>query len=79
MERKSSCCERRTVAKNGLVTVESCDCGVVHLTLRALTLRFDVASLVTLRDALDEAITAMSRPKERAPWHASRRTGVGSC
>lgn len=78
MERSSHPCKRLTLAKNGLVTVESCDCGVVHLTLKALTMRFDPGALRSLRDALDEAVRAMSSPKREPRWVMDQRRPRGS-
>ncbi len=48
-------CERRILEAGPLAQVEQCGCGVVHLTLGALTLRLEPQALSELAAGLRRA------------------------
>ena len=47
---------RRLVAQGPVCTIESCSCGVLHVTLGVLTLRLQAEVIASIRDTLDEAL-----------------------
>lgn len=51
----SHACERRILEAGPLALVEQCGCGVVHLTLGALTLRLESQALPELAACLRRA------------------------
>jgi hypothetical protein len=55
-------CERRKLAVCGSVKIEMCDCGVVHLTIGCLTLRFDPSAYRELANTVSESIDNLSVP-----------------
>jgi hypothetical protein len=53
-------CERRRLAECGTVKIEMCDCGVVHLIVGCLTLRFDPLAYRELARTISESINHLS-------------------
>lgn len=69
--------ERRVVAASAVVTVEACDCGVVHLHFGPLSMRFTSASIDQLYRTLGRARTQLSTdqdPREELLTHHFGRT-----
>lgn len=53
-------CDRKTLASRpGLGGVEQCECGTVHLTIGAVTLRVTPGTVPMLAELLVEAATAI--------------------
>ena len=55
---------RETLASGPVCTVELCDCGCLHLTMGALTVRLDAAAAEALCATLGDAITEVWRRRE---------------
>ena len=64
---------RRVVAHSAVATVESCSCGVVHLHLGPVSLRFTHSSLQMLQRTLSEACEALvpEAPEPALNWAGS--------
>ena len=58
MNDESQDCERTTLSESSVVLVEACTCGIIHLTLGAISLRFHPEAArslcLTLNDALEK-------------------------
>ncbi len=53
-------CDRKTLASRpGLGEVEQCECGTVHVTIGAVTLRVSPGTVPKLAELLVEAATAL--------------------
>lgn len=53
-------CDRKTLASRpGLGGVEQCECGTVHVTFGAITLRVTPSAVPLLAELLVEAATAL--------------------
>ena len=57
----SHICSRRVVASGELVVVEQCCCGVVHITIGAVTVRAPAGVVAPIADTLREAAIALRR------------------
>lgn len=53
-------CERRRLAQGGTVKIEMCDCGVVHLIIGCMTLRFDPLAFRELAKTVNESMNHLS-------------------
>ncbi len=52
---------KRVVAESCIVTVEACDCGVVHLHFGPMSIRVTRSGLETLQETLGRAVASLSR------------------
>ncbi|HEY0250708.1 MAG TPA: hypothetical protein VGC41_04245 [Kofleriaceae bacterium] len=57
MERQS--CRRDILASSDFALVERCNCGAVHLTIGAVTLRLAPSAIAELAETLADAATAL--------------------
>jgi hypothetical protein len=53
-------CTRKLLASTPICMVEECDCGTVHLTVGALTLRLEREALRDLQGALASALANLA-------------------
>ncbi|MEM6291907.1 MAG: hypothetical protein AAGA54_11600 [Myxococcota bacterium] len=58
---------KTVVASSPIATVEACSCGVVHVHLGAVSMRFTEQSLEALQRTLTEALVRMNSAPETAP------------
>jgi hypothetical protein len=62
---------RRTVAQGPVCTVEECSCGVLHLTLGALTIRIQREVVASMWETLGEALQPLADEGRRpSPFDA---------
>lgn len=57
-------CRREIVARNATCKVERCSCGMLHVTIGPLTLRFDPGALEEVHRALFDALARLSARDE---------------
>lgn len=60
-------CTRKLLAVSSICTVEECDCGTVHLTVGALTLRLEREALRDLQGALASALANLTGSRDHRP------------
>jgi len=53
-------CLRRTLARGGFAVVELCNCGALHLSIGAVTLRLAPEALPELTQVIHEAAREMA-------------------
>ena len=53
-------CDRRLLASGDFALVEMCDCGAVHLTVGAITLRLAAATLPALAEVVGAAASELA-------------------
>ena len=58
-------CERHRLAEYGTFKIDACDCGIVHLTIGCLTLRFEPSAYDELANAIDESLRKLGRFERR--------------
>ncbi|HVG57488.1 MAG TPA: hypothetical protein VNA24_02980 [Hyalangium sp.] len=56
----SARCTRKLLAATPICTVEECECGTVHLSVGALTLRLEREALRDLQGALASALANLT-------------------
>jgi len=66
LESDTSRCRRHMLAKNGPFLVESCGCGMVHLTFGFMTVRIAPGAVDALCATLLEAVQNLERPRAHA-------------
>lgn len=66
-DREETSCHRHMLSRRGPFLVESCGCGMVHLTFGFLTLRIAPSAVDALCATLLEAVEKLERPQ--APAH----------
>ena len=59
-------CRRHTLSQHGPFLVESCGCGMVHLTFGFMTLRIAPSAVDALCATLLEAVQNFERPQAQA-------------
>lgn len=73
-------CRHFDLAKSSVASVAVCECGMVHLHMGALTLRFTATAFAELRGTLDRAQAAhdhhCARTELDSIWTDSHRRGV---
>ncbi|MFT3697868.1 MAG: hypothetical protein QM831_32305 [Kofleriaceae bacterium] len=52
-------CRRDTLASSDFALVEHCNCGAVHVTIGAVTLRLSPSAIAPLAETLADAATAL--------------------
>lgn len=61
------------VASSGPCTIESCDCGVLHVTVGMITMRLQPTTARALAEALGTALAITENPAldafERVRWN----------
>ena len=64
---------RHALASNGPCSIESCDCGVLHVTVGMITMRLQPTTARALADTLLRALAITENPAvdafERARWN----------
>ncbi|HEX7666108.1 MAG TPA: hypothetical protein VF407_16385 [Polyangiaceae bacterium] len=60
---------REVIAQGQVCQVEECSCGVLHVTVGALTLRLAPEVVASLRDTLDDALDVLLDRRELARAH----------
>ncbi len=58
---------RRVIAQGPVCTVEQCTCGVLHVTLGALTIRLQMEVVASIHETLGEALRLLRRKDSVAP------------
>ena len=53
------------MAEYGTFKIDACDCGIVHLTIGCLTLRFEPSAYDELASAIDESLRKLGRFERR--------------
>jgi hypothetical protein len=61
-------CQPRTLAQQGVMRVDLCECGQVHVTVGPITIRLIYSQYLRLRDTLIAAAAHLP-PPEIAPFH----------
>jgi hypothetical protein len=64
---------RRLIAQGPMCTVEECRCGVLHVTLGALTIRLQPEVIASIWQTLDEALARLGHHR----CDASSASGSG--
>lgn len=59
-------CQRSTLARNELSSLESCSCGAVHFNLGPLTLRLDPSAVFELAQVFGAAASALPKATQNA-------------
>jgi len=62
-ETRETPCQRRLLSQRGPFLVESCGCGMVHLTFGFMTLRVAPTAVEVLCATLLEAVEKFERPQ----------------
>lgn len=65
-EMEQNSCRRQTLSQHGPFLVESCGCGMVHLTFGFLTMRLAPSAVDSLCATLLEAVQRFERPQAEA-------------
>ncbi len=65
-------CQRQTLARSGFAIVELCNCGAVHLTLGAVTLRLAPEVMPELAQTVAEAARELALQDAVAEYTAAR-------
>jgi hypothetical protein len=60
-------CTHKLLASSPICTVEECNCGTVHLTIGALTLRLEREALRDLQGTLTSAVANLDDSEPRRP------------
>lgn len=53
-------CTRRTLAAGDFARIEQCNCGAIHVTIGAVTLRLTPGALGPLAETLGDAVNALA-------------------
>ena len=64
MNNDSHVCERRTLSQSSAAQIEACACGIIHITLGAVTLRFHPEAARSLCLTLNEALAQIGALEE---------------
>ncbi len=64
MNDDSHVCERRTLSQSSVTLVEACACGIIHITLGAISLRFHPEAARSLCLTLNEALEQVGAIEE---------------
>ena len=65
--RKKKSCRRQILAKKGNFQIEGCKCGVAHLEIGPMSLRFQYDALEDLAKVLQTAVENIHKPEAEEP------------
>jgi hypothetical protein len=63
---------RRLVAQGSFCTVEECACGVLHVSLGVLTIRFQAEVVASVWETLGEALSSLAVARPSAGFRPAR-------
>jgi hypothetical protein len=69
-------CQRQTLARSGFAVVELCNCGAVHLTMGAVTLRLAPEAMPELAQVMGEAARELALQEAVAEYTSLRAEAV---
>lgn len=65
-------CHRRPLSSGDFCSVEMCDCGALHLSIGAVTLRLAPDSLPAIAEVIGDGARELARLQYRAAHRAGR-------
>ena len=65
-------CRRRPLAHNAICSVEVCDCGALHLSIGAVTLRLQPDALASIAEVIGEGARELALLQNLAAHRAAR-------
>ena len=60
--RKKKTCRKKVLAQKGNFKIEGCNCGVAHLEIGPMSLRFQYGALEDLAEVLETAVNNIKNP-----------------